>query len=99
MDVIQKWRFGNVLELEEASMVIQELYNNSKKKYNFNSNKPVNIYIYSLFKSFEESKKNEFTITFSNEFERGMVCITFEKAEEQPTHIIKTLVGDVFIYE
>lgn len=99
MDVIQKWRFGGVLELEEASIVIQELFNNSRKKYNFNSVKPININIFSLFKSFKENKNGEFTITFSNEFEDGKVCVTLEEAERLPSHTIKTTIGDIFIYE
>ena len=99
MNVVQKWRLGETLTLDEASIVIQELFQNSKKKYNFNSNKPIDIYIYSLFKSFKENKENKFTVTFSNEFEDGTVCITSEKNERLPNHVITTFIGTIFIYE
>lgn len=85
------------LDKNDTQFVIQELYQGSNKKFEFDSNEPINQHLFDIYENFIENEKSDFILRFSNiNCKRPFVSL---KKFDSPNHILNCVDCMVYVYE
>ena len=97
MDLIIKWKIGEILSYEEGLKVLKELFVGANKNFHFDVEQKIDDKLYRLYLDFEEDIAGKYILNFSNEncFRNFISFIISESA----THKIITTEGVIYVHE
>lgn len=98
---MDKWRLGEKMSLEEAGMILDELFSGAKKRIKYSGDTKINPTLVRLFNSFKSSTSSNFIINFTHCWTADPgVLISFEFFKNSVvTHQILLEEGTLYIYD
>lgn len=98
MDVLTKWRTGQILDINEVQIVLKELFDGAKKKFIFDSLKPINTILYQIYQDFQDSPNSNYILGFSD-LPIKITFLSLTLFENLKYHqIIKLKNNNIYIY-
>jgi hypothetical protein len=98
MDSFEKWQFGKTLSINEAHIILKELFNGAKKHFNFDSKTKIDNNLYFIYENFEDTITSNFVVSFST-IKTPNTFISFNKFDDlKPNHKIILDCGELYIY-
>jgi hypothetical protein len=97
VDLIIKWKIGEILSYEEGLKVLKELFVGANKNFHFDVEQKIDDKLYRLYLDFEEDITGKYILNFSNKncFNNVISFMEFENV----VHRIKTIEGTIFVHE
>jgi|694.fasta_scaffold33609_4 hypothetical protein len=99
MDVIQKWKLQQALSNEELSEIVQELFNGSNKKFEYEVNSPIDKIVFEFYENFIADEKSSFILRFSSQVTTKPFISNQLFTDLKPSHILKGQNIILFAYE
>lgn len=97
MNTFVKWKTGQILEPQDISIIIQELYNGAKKKLCYDANEIMDQTLARLYQAFKSDESTDCVLRFSSKVAEKPFISTGKY--DDVTYELPTSEFSIFVYE